>query len=672
MKTGWFAVALVATVCLARPAPAGDVVYLDLSGIDNIHNLYMSEAQKQALKQWIVADVQSNFDVCMGQGKVTITTDPTVPANRTVRVRDTFGWGTKPDGTSGPVYGRWNPGSAEVTVYLRNFYRTDRSYYQTDGQWDMWKLSNGIGRSIAHEIAHTYSVGHNAIRANKRSQDQNKMTRGGLVSKEDRANETWLFDDHTTQVVTGNLGKPPCQTAEDYQVACIGPVFFDAPAFANVLYDPNLPDDPNSNSPLNSLDEYDCFDARLQIAGPLAELVDLGWRGRDSDGGIEDGHPECDFIYKASAAEPSPPDLLTFFAEHHDSAQFILRGREGSPWEGVWFPMSEAIILPDDFVVTPAGDEIFRRVELLWDIDGDGLPDVDVSFDSFMVYEPYGAEFNGWQIRQAWPWPADLDHDFDTDLADLATLLSNYGQPYGASLEDGDQDGDRDVDLADLAALLAEYGSTYPGWALWSENFDTYAPGSGLHGQGGWKGWDNDPAFDAVVADDQALSLPQSVDIKEGADLVHEFSGASAGAWELATWQYIPADFVGGGGDLPGTFFIMLNTYSDGGPHEAPHWSVQLQFDSNDGMLKVYHGDGLNTIDVPYAVDRWVEIRVVIDLDTDWTEIYYDGGPIVGYSWTGGVLGGGGGASDIAAIDLYANGSTSVYYDDLVLRAMVP
>ncbi len=53
----------------------------------------------------------------------------------------------------------------------------------------------------------------------------------------------------------------------------------------------------------------------------------------------------------------------------------------------------------------------------------------------------------------------DLDGDGDIDLSDLATLLSNYGMPDGASYEDGDLDGDGDVDLSDLAALLSVYGS---------------------------------------------------------------------------------------------------------------------------------------------------------------------------------------------------------------------
>ncbi len=136
----------------------------------------------------------------------------------------------------------------------------------------------------------------------------------------------------------------------------------------------------------------------------------------------------------------------------------------------------------------------------------------------------------------------------------------------------------------------------------------------------------------------------------------------------MSAWQYIPSDFASNGdGQFAGSYFILLNTYEDGGPHEEGHWSVQMQFDSNDGMLKVYHGDGLNTIDVPYVTDRWVKIETIIDLDDDWTQVYYDDALITEYSWTGGVLGDGGGALDIAAVDLYAGGSTSVFYDDLVL-----
>ena len=203
---------------------------------------------------------------------------------------------------------------------------------------------------------------------------------------------------------------------------------------------------------------------------------------------------------------------------------------------------------------------------------------------------------------------------------------------------------------------------------LWQERFDHYPIGSGLHGQGGWKGWGNDPTVEGFVTDAQARSMPQSVDVAGATDLVHEFEVGDTDRWTFTAWQYIPSDFVGGDDSLDGTFFIMMNTYSDEGPWEEQDWSIQLQFDSNDGMLKVYYGNGLNTVNTPYETDRWVQIKAEIDLDQDRVSVFYDGDFLVDYPWSAGVTGVGGGALDIAALDLYANGSTPVYYDDLSLR----
>ena len=55
----------------------------------------------------------------------------------------------------------------------------------------------------------------------------------------------------------------------------------------------------------------------------------------------------------------------------------------------------------------------------------------------------------------------DLNGDGVVNLADLATLLGNYGRP-NPTFEQGDLDGDGDVDLSDLASLLSVYGTTCP------------------------------------------------------------------------------------------------------------------------------------------------------------------------------------------------------------------
>ena len=45
------------------------------------------------------------------------------------------------------------------------------------------------------------------------------------------------------------------------------------------------------------------------------------------------------------------------------------------------------------------------------------------------------------------------------DLADLSTLLSNFGTPSGATFDQGDLDGDGDVDLSDLSTMLQAFGT---------------------------------------------------------------------------------------------------------------------------------------------------------------------------------------------------------------------
>ena len=216
--------------------------------------------------------------------------------------------------------------------------------------------------------------------------------------------------------------------------------------------------------------------------------------------------------------------------------------------------------------------------------------------------------------------------------------------------------------------------------ADWEENFDSYQNGSSMHGQGGWKGWDNDPTWTAYVTDVQARSDPHSVDIAGNSDLVHEYPGYTSGDWTYTAWLYVPVDFSEDPNSPgpPGTYFIMQNTYNDLGPY---NWSVQLDFKENGTLVADCGGDP-NNVSMPYVQGEWAEIRVDIYLDPedDWTQVYYNDAllddpnlpdhPVLGggYSWSLGCFGEGGGLLNIGAVDLYANFSSSVYYDDMSLE----
>jgi hypothetical protein len=187
--------------------------------------------------------------------------------------------------------------------------------------------------------------------------------------------------------------------------------------------------------------------------------------------------------------------------------------------------------------------------------------------------------------------------------------------------------------------------------AEWSENFDSYANGSGVIGQGGWEGWDNNPAADAYVTDVQSLSAPHSVDITPTTDLIHQFSDYTSGQWVVTAWQYIPSTATGD------QYFILLNTYNHGGPY---NWSLQVLF--SGGFVT----DPDTGAQLSMHTDQWVEIRVEIDLDADLQTVYYGGDQLVQKSWTDGVSGDG--AVNIACIDLYSAGAADIYYDDLSIE----
>jgi len=184
--------------------------------------------------------------------------------------------------------------------------------------------------------------------------------------------------------------------------------------------------------------------------------------------------------------------------------------------------------------------------------------------------------------------------------------------------------------------------------AQYSENFDGYVTGSQLHGQGGWKGWDNDPTWTAPTSGLHSVSLPNSAQIGGNADLVHEFNVA-AGTYVLSMMQYIPTGSTGQ------NFFILLNEYDDGGPYD---WSVQLNCDLDNGQIISDFGGGAW---LPIQYDRWVELKFDIDLDANTIDEYYGGDLLATHQWDDT------GRNTIGAVDLFGNGALPIYYDDISL-----
>jgi hypothetical protein len=184
---------------------------------------------------------------------------------------------------------------------------------------------------------------------------------------------------------------------------------------------------------------------------------------------------------------------------------------------------------------------------------------------------------------------------------------------------------------------------------LWSDNFDSYANGSGLHGQGGWFGWGDNPAADAKITDVKSRSSPHSVEIKEASDMVHTWVGINTNNCTFTTYVYIPGDFVGQ------SYLILMSLYSG----DSSKWATQLRFDSDIQRVASEYEDN----QLPLITDQWVELRVVINFTLDNQKVYYGGELLTEKNWTSGVSGGG--PLQLGGIDLFANGASPVYYDDL-------
>jgi subtilisin family serine protease len=210
----------------------------------------------------------------------------------------------------------------------------------------------------------------------------------------------------------------------------------------------------------------------------------------------------------------------------------------------------------------------------------------------------------------------------------------------------------------DLEWELYDNGVVLPLLVDWYDDFESYPLGP-IHGLGGWKGWGNDPAATGYVTDTISHSPDQSVYVVDFSDLVHEYSGYNTSQWIYTAWQYIPSDYTGQ------TYFIMLNSYDDSGA--TNNWSLQVMFDASTNQVI---NDGATPGQLPLVRGQWMEIRVEIDLVNDIQSVYYGGDLLFTGTWTDEVSGDG--QLNIAAVDLWSNGASTVYYDDISLVEDLP
>jgi hypothetical protein len=284
-------------------------------------------------------------------------------------------------------------------------------------------------------------------------------------------------------------------------------------------------------------------------------------------------------------------------------------------------------------------------------IGPDMLPDTTtISLDGLAPGTPIEGELD-------LPAGATVDLEFTA-----AFTLDDAGQWYSILLEI-DLDGDGTFEAIESVSVVG--GMEDPCPPVIADNFEFYIPGMEPCGINGWQAWSGSTDVCGLVTTELAASGMRSLKLVgavggstgAGDDVVQAFN-LTSGRHVLRLNTYIPVGTTGRG------WVVLLSEYP------APfNWALNLMLDADAGVIRDEQDAMLSR---PLELGRWVEVMVVVDLDADTVDAFYDGVQfIAGKSWTLGVPPSG--PATFKALDIYADepggrGITAMYVDDVSLR----
>jgi len=198
-----------------------------------------------------------------------------------------------------------------------------------------------------------------------------------------------------------------------------------------------------------------------------------------------------------------------------------------------------------------------------------------------------------------------------------------------------------------------------PGGTIYGDDFESYTVGEYLAVQSDdWTTWSNNPgsAEDAFISDDYALSGTNSVKVDGTTDLVLIMDNYTEGCYSMDLNMYIPNGYCG--------YYNLQKTNIPG-----TEWGFQIMF-AVDGIALINGGAAAACV-FPFDFDTWMNFEVMVDLDSDLCEFYYDGTLMHSYQWTLGTFGTPG-LLQLGGVNMYAwaaAGNNPLYYfDDVTFK----
>ena len=193
----------------------------------------------------------------------------------------------------------------------------------------------------------------------------------------------------------------------------------------------------------------------------------------------------------------------------------------------------------------------------------------------------------------------------------------------------------------------------------YSTDFETFITGQQVVCQDSinWITWSNlpcDVVEDPYISTTYAYSGFNSAKIVQNNDLVRPLLSQTTGKWQISFMVYIPTGKTG--------YFNTLALLAG----ESSVWGMDCYFNlAGAGML---NAGGVNTASFTWIPNSWKKVQLVIDLNNDDAEFWYNNTLVCSWQWSLGSLGTGC-PLKLDANDFFgATANDEMYFDDYSFR----
>jgi flagellar hook capping protein FlgD len=167
-----------------------------------------------------------------------------------------------------------------------------------------------------------------------------------------------------------------------------------------------------------------------------------------------------------------------------------------------------------------------------------------------------------------------------------------------------------------------------PAQIICEDDFDEYINGDHLTvvSPDLWSTWNNLPGSeeDVMVTNAFAASPSNSILVEENSNILLNMEDYTNGVYSVDIDMYVPVGYSG-----------YYNIQKTSTPGEELGFQIYLQTDGT----AVADAGGASAVAFDYYQDEWMDLRLVIDLNNDWCDFYFNGCMMIGFQWTLGASG---------------------------------